>query len=208
MGLFLLQFWHELVKLFARRRTYLGFGAFLFMETAVVVGLTRPRPQASFRHMIERNGFAFEHYFSGLAAGTLYRGVGGLFAFSLSPRIFVLYETAPGLARYLGALPLLPLALLTFASIGFFFSCLNTKPAAATIMTPSLLFFESIFRQIPYFEPYKSYFITEHMSIWLQIFQARIPWRNMGVDAAYLLALDATFVVLGVVAFRERDFKS
>ena len=251
------------------------------METAVVVGLTRPKPQASFRHMIERSGFAFEHYFSGLtlglqmvmwtvfivgglylslvagdvvskeveegtmrlmlcrpvarwkivlqkylacvvytsaltlfiggtalAAGTLYRGVGGLFAFSLSPRLFALFETGPGLSRYLGALPLLALALMTFASIGFFFSCLNMKPAAATIMTLSLLFFDSIFRQIPYFEPYRSYFITEHMSVWLQVFQARIPWRDMGMDAAYLFALDATFVVLGIVAFRERDFKS
>lgn len=281
MGLFFLQFRHELVKLFARRRTYIGFGAFLFMETAVVIGLNRPRPQAAFRKMIEGNGFGFEHYFSGLTlglqmvmwtvflvgglylslvagdvvskeveegtmrlmlcrpisrwkvvlqkylacatytlaltlfiggtaltAGVIYRGLGGLFAFSLSPRIFALYETGPGLARFLGAMPLLALALMTFASIGFFFSCLNMKPAAATITTLTLLFFDSIFRQIPYFEPYKPYFITEHMSVWLQVFLARIPWRDMGIDVAYLLAVDATFVVLGIVAFRERDFKS
>lgn len=281
MGLFLLQFWHELVKLFARRRTYIGFGAFLFMETAVVVGLNRPHPKAAFRKMIESNGFGFEHYFSGLtlglqmvmwtvflvgglylslvagdvvskeveegtmrlmlcrpisrwkivlqkylacavytlaltlfiggtalSAGVLYRGLGGLFAFSLSPRLFALYETGPGLARFLGAMPLLAVALMTFASIGFFFSCLNMKPAAATITTLTLLFFDSIFRQIPYFEPYKPYFITEHMSVWLQVFLARIPWRDMGIDLAYLVAVDATFVVLGIVAFRERDFKS
>ena len=112
------------------------------------------------------------------------------------------------MARYLGALPLLALALMTFASIGFFFSCLNMKPAAATIATLTLLFSDWIFRQIPYFEDYRPYFITEHMSLWLQTFLARIPWRDMGMDAVYLFALDATFVVLGIVAFRERDFKS
>ena len=69
MGLFFLQLWHELVKLFARRRTYIGFGAFLFMEGAVVVGLNRPFPQRKFREMIERNGYGFEQYFSGLTLG-------------------------------------------------------------------------------------------------------------------------------------------
>ncbi len=281
MHLFLLQLWHELVKLFARRRTYIGFGAFLVVEAAVVFGLNRPFPKESFRKMIERNGYGFEHYFSGLTlglqmmmwtvfilgglylslvagdvvskeveegtmrlmlcrpvarwrivfqkflatgvytlslalfislsallAGTLWRGLGGLFAFSPSPRIFALFETTPGLARYAGSVPLLALGLLTFASLGFFFSCLNMKPAAATIMTLSLLFFDSIFRNIPYFDHYKSYFVTGHMSAWLQVFVQRIPWREIGIDVAYLGALDATFVVLGIVAFSQRDFKS
>ena len=214
MGLFFLQLWHELVKLFARPRTYIGFGAFLFMEGMVITGLNFPKPRAAFRHMIERAGFSFDHYFSGLTlglqmvmwtvfllgglylslvagdvvskeveegtmrlmlcrpvarwkivlqkyvacvvytavltlfigatalvAGVLYRGVGGLFAFSLSPHLFAIYETGPGLLRYLSAIPLLSLALMTFASIGFFFSCLKMKPAAATITTLSLLFF-------------------------------------------------------------------
>ena len=37
---------------------------------------------------------------------------------------------------------------------------------------------------------------------------ARVPWRDVGIDAAYLIALDASFVVLGTVAFGQRDFKS
>ena len=281
MSLFFLQFWHELVKLFARKRTYIGFGVFLFTEAAVIFGVTRRWPQEQFRKMIERNGYGFDQYFSGLTlglqmvmwtvfilgglylslvagdvvskeveegtmrlmlcrpvsrrrivlqkflacvvytfaltffiggtallAGTLYRGLGSLFALSPSPRIFALYETAPGLLRYWGAMPLLALGLMTFASLGFFFSCLNMKPAAATIMSLSVMFFDFIFRQIPYFEHYKPYFITEHISAWLQVFLPRIPWRELAIDASYLLALDATFVVLGVVAFRERDFKS
>ena len=46
------------------------------------------------------------------------------------------------------------------------------------------------------------------MSVWLQVFVTRISWRDMAIDVSYLLALDATFVVLGVVAFGQRDFKS
>ncbi len=80
------------------------------------------------------------------------------------------------------------------------------KPATATIMT--LLFFDSIFRNIPYFEHYKNYFVTGHMSAWLQAFAQRIPWREISIDAAYLGALDATFVIRGIVSFSQRDFKS
>ena len=146
--------------------------------------------------------------FSALVAGILYRGVGGLFALAPMERIFALYETGPGLARYLGAMPLLAVGLMTFASLGFFFSCLNMKPAAATIMSLTVMFFDFIFRQIPYFEHYKPYFITEHISAWLQVFAQRIPWREIGIDVTYLVTLDATFVALGLVAFSQRDFKS
>lgn len=281
MGLFLLQLWHELVKLFARRRTYIGFGVFFCMEILVIIGLNRPWPREQFRRMIERNGFGFEHYFSGLtlglqmviwsvfilgglylalvagdmvskeveegtmrlmlcrpvsrqriglqkfiacgvyttvltafislsalAAGTIYRGIGGLFAFAPLERVFALYETGPGFVRYLGAMPLLALGLMTFASLGFFFSCLNMKPAAATIMTLTIMFFDFIFRQNPTFEHYRPYFITEHISAWLQVFDQRIPWREIGIDATYLATLDATCVILGIVAFSQRDFKS
>ena len=281
MALFLLQLQHELLKLFARPRTYIGFGAFLFVEAAVVIGLNRPFPRESFRRMIERNGYGFEHYFSGLTlglqmmmwtvfilgglylslvagdvvskeveegtlrlmlcrpiarwrigvqkflaaaiytaslavfigltallAGTTWRGVGGLFAFSPSPRIFALYETGPGMERFFGSLPLLAFGLMTFASLGFFFSCLKMKPAAATIMTLTLLFFDSIFRNIPYFDHYKEYFITGHMSAWLQVFVQRVPWREIGMDFIYLTALDGTLIVLGIVVFTQRDFKS
>ena len=48
MGLFFLQLWHELVKLFARPRTYIGFGAFLFMEGMVITGLNFPSPGRRF----------------------------------------------------------------------------------------------------------------------------------------------------------------
>ncbi len=73
-NLLLLQFWHELTKLFARKRTYIGFGAFLFVETAVLFLLNRPGPKKAFRYLIEQNGYAFESYFSSLTLGLMMVG--------------------------------------------------------------------------------------------------------------------------------------
>ena len=179
ISLFVLQFWHELTKLFARPRTFIGFGMFLLVETLVVIGASRPRPREMFRHAIEQNGYGFASYFSGLtlglqmvmwtvfllgglylalvagdvvskevedgtmrmilcrpaprwrigllkylacvvytfalaffiglsalAVGTIYRGVGGLFAVAPMEQVFALYTVGPGTERYLGALPI------------------------------------------------------------------------------------------------------
>ena len=279
--LFLLQFWHELTKLFARPRTSIGFGVFLLVETLVVIGASQRGPREMFRRAIEGNGYGFASYFSGLTlglqmvmwtvfllgglylalvsgdvmskeveegtmrmilcrpaprwrigllkyltcavytfvlaifiglsalvVGTLYRGAGGLFAVAPFEHVFALYPFGPGTARYLGALPVLAAGLLSFSSVGFMFSCLKMKPAAATIVTLTLFFFDFIFHNVPYFESYKPYFLTTHMSAWLQVFVPHIPWRQIGADMAYLGALDLTFVVLGIVAFSQRDFKS
>ena len=83
--------------------------------------------------------------------GTLYQGTGGLFAFAPFEHLFALYEPAiRDVWRYLGALPLLAVCLTSFASLGFMFSCLNMKPAAATVVTLTIFFFDFIFRNVPY----------------------------------------------------------
>jgi ABC-2 type transport system permease protein len=281
MSLLFLQLRLELRKLFARKRTYLGFAAFLAVETLILFLLNLPRPKASFRKLIEQNGYGFDQYFSGvtlgllilmwttfllgalylalvagdvvakevedgtmrmilsrpvsrcrvgllkyaacvlytfaltafiglsaLLAGILYRGVGGLFVFAPQEHLTALYETGPGLLRYLGSIPLLGLGLVSITSLGFLFSCCNMKPAAATILTLSIFFFDSIFRNIPYFESLQAWFITAHMATWLHVFENYIPWWRMTEDYSYLLALDATFVVIGLTIFQQRDFKA
>jgi len=142
-----------------------------------------------------------------LGAGLCYRGPGGLFVFAPLEGIFALHEQGPGMARYAGAILLLGVSMLTVTSLGFALSCFNMKPAAATIVTLSVVFLDSIFRNIPYFENIKSWFITTHMGGWLQIFVTYIPWWNIVEDYAYLLALDATCVVIALAAFQSRDFK-
>ena len=66
MSLFRQQLRSELRKLFARKRTYIGFGAFLAVEILVLVLFQLPKVQGSYRLLIERAGYGFEEYFSGL----------------------------------------------------------------------------------------------------------------------------------------------
>lgn len=279
--LFLKQLRGELRKLFARKRTYIGFVAFLLVEILVMIGFQTPPAQRAFRRMLERAGYGFEQYFSGLTlafemlrwtimllgalylalvagdvvskeiedgtmrmmlcrpvsrvrvlaikylscgiytfalilfigisalgTATAWRGIGGLFVFAPVEHVFAIYDFGPGLARYGLGLVFLSLTLMTITSLGFTLSCFQMKPAAATIVTLSILFIDTIFRNIPYFEDYTQYFITTHMATWANAFQTRIPTHVVVQDFAFLFGIDATMVIIGMAVFQMRDFKS
>lgn len=281
MSLFFLQMRNELHKLFARKRTYLGFAAFVAVEILLLLLLNLPKPKAGFRKLIEQNGYGFDQYFSGatlgllmlmwttfllgalylalvagdvvakevedgtlrmilcrpisrlrvgflkyaacvlytfaltffigitaLVAGLLYCGWGGLFAIAPLEQLLAMHEAWPGLWRYLGALPLLGFGLVSISSLGFLFSCCEMKPAAATILTLSIFFFDSIFRSIPYFESLRGWFMTSHMTLWLRIFEYHIPWWRIAEDVTWLGALNATFALVGLAILQQRDFKA
>ena len=281
MSLFLRQLGGELRKLFARKRTYIGFAAFLAVELLVLGLFQLPKVQHSYRIMLERAGYGFEEYFSGLTlalimlmstigllgplylalvagdvvskeveegtmrmmlcrpvprlrvlgvkylaciiytfsliifigltalvVGVVRQGYGGLFVFAPLEGVFALYEKGPGLTRYLVALPFLGLSLLAVTSLGFALSCFNMKPAAATIATLSYVTVDFIFKGIPYFESLKHWFLTTHMSTWVNIFRPHIPWPQIAEDYAYLLAVNFTLVIIAMVNFQQRDFKS
>jgi ABC-2 type transport system permease protein len=281
MKLLLVQLRGELRKLFARKRTYIGFGAFLALEIIILILLQLPKVQRSWRQLIERAGYGFDDYFSGttlafqivfwttfllgglyialvagdivskevedgtmrmtlnrpisrvrllllkygacviytfalvffiglsaLGVGLLREGYGGFFAFQPLERLFVLYDAGPGLLRYLATLPALGLSMTTVASLGFALSCFNMKPAAATICTLSYFLADMIFRGIPYFDDIKEWFITSHTDTWYNVLRSPVPWAVIVEDFAYLLGINATLVIVGVVAFSARDFKS
>ncbi|MEM1085823.1 MAG: ABC transporter permease [Verrucomicrobiota bacterium] len=65
--MFLRQLRGELRKLFARPRTYMGYGAFVLMEILILVVYRLGGGQRYMRELIERNGYEFEHYFSSLS---------------------------------------------------------------------------------------------------------------------------------------------
>lgn len=281
MALFFLQLRGELWKLFARKRTYLGFGVFLAVEILVLVLCQLPFGQRGLRRAIERFGGGFEDYFSGLTlamimvpltvillgalflclvggdiiakevedgtmrmtlsrpisrlrvlaikyatcviytfvlvlfiglsalgAATLVRGNGGLFLAAPEEGLIVLYGFAEGLQRYLSALPCMSLSLLTITTFAFQLSCWNIKPAAATISAICLFFVDWILHFLPYFEDYHQFMMTTHMSTWLNCFREIIPWEKMVEDYAFLIGMDATFLVIGAAVFCSRDFKS
>ena len=281
MSLFFLQMRNELHKLFARKRTYLGFAAFVAVEILLLLLLNLPKPKAGFRKLIEQNGYGFDQYFSGatlgllmlmwttfllgalylalvagdvvakevedgtlrmilcrpisrlrvgflkyaacvlytfaltffigitaLVAGLLYCGWGGLFAIAPLEQLLAMHEAWPGLWRYVGALPLLGFGLVSITSLGFLFSCCEMKPAAATILTLSIFFFDSIFRSIPYFESLRGWFMTTHMTLWLRVFEYHIPWWRIAEDVTWLGALNVTFALVGLAILQQRDFKA
>ncbi|MEM9281728.1 MAG: hypothetical protein AAGA96_07880 [Verrucomicrobiota bacterium] len=61
----------ELFRLFARRRTYIGFGIFLLVELAFFVLWTRERSQKGMQEFIERIAGGFDEYFSALTLALL-----------------------------------------------------------------------------------------------------------------------------------------
>ena len=278
--MFLTQLRFELLKMFARKRTYIGFAAFLLMECLILFLLSLPKPKLHLRHIIEQNGYGFDDYYSGttlamlvllwtttllgslylalvagdliakeiedgtmrmllcrpvsrirvtllkylsavlytfaliefigltaLLAGLLYRGYGGLLVMAPEAGVFALIPAARGLCLYLMAIPLLALSMCTISSIGFLFSCCNMKPAAATIVTLSVIFVDFIFRTIPSFESLKPYFITTHLSTWMHIYESYPPWWRMMEDYSYLVGLDITCLILGSAIFLQRDLK-
>ena len=280
MPLFLTQLRFELLKMFSRKRTYIGFAAFLAMEVIVLFMLDRPGPRAHMRRLIEQNGYGFDDYYSGvtlavfilrwtipilsslylalvagdlmakeieegtmrmllcrpisrirvtvlkylsaviytfalitfigltaLLASMIYRGYGGLFVTDPEEGVFALIPAARGLCLYLLSVPLLALSMATISSLGFLFSCCNMKPATASAVTLSVIFLDIIFRNIPYFESLRPWFITTHLNAWMRIYEAYPPWPRMLEDYCYLVGLDITCLILGTAIFLQRDLK-
>ena len=70
MTFFFLQFAGECKKLFARKRTYIGFLIFFLVEIALVMLLQLPRNHRFIVKTLSANGYGdAEHYFSGLTLG-------------------------------------------------------------------------------------------------------------------------------------------
>ena len=68
--MFFSQLANELFKIGTRKRTYIGFGAFLFVEIAILTLLSRPGNLAKFEKLVSQNGLDFDMYDSGLTIAT------------------------------------------------------------------------------------------------------------------------------------------
>ena len=281
MRLFARQLYSELLKLFARPRTYMGFGVFLAIELLILAMMQLPRAHERFTRQMKLHGLDFSHYFSGLTVahemiaqtifvlGSLYlalvcgdivskeveegtmrmvlsrpisrarilglkyltcltytwtlvlfivasslalgvasHGLGGLIVISPWDHVFGFFETGPGLERFALATGALCLIMLTISNLGFMFSCFNMKPASATVMTLSLYIVDTVVGNVPYFEDFRSYFLTHNMAAWAQFFMPTIPWGQIVHSLLYLGAFDLLFFSLGAYYFARRDFKS
>jgi ABC-2 type transport system permease protein len=66
MRLFLRQFFAELLKMFARKRTWIGFVAFVALELLVLMLSQTDKAKRGFRNFLESHGAMFDEYFGGL----------------------------------------------------------------------------------------------------------------------------------------------
>ncbi len=281
--MFLRQLRGELRKLFARPRTYMGYGAFILMELIILVVFKTTNGSYHMRRLIERNGYDFEFFYSSLTLtfmvmifsmvllGSIFFALvagdvvakenedgnlrlvlarpisrlrllllkylsvalytftfvffvgitgylmavmavgwdGGLFVAEPKMKVFAVYGTwTEGMQRLaLGAVGI-GVSMITISSLAFMFSCFRIKPAAATILTLSILFIDMILQNFPFFEPYEEWFITWRMSCWVYLMDFDISWPRITEAYAFLGGLNFTFFVVGLLAFQIRDFKT
>jgi ABC-2 type transport system permease protein len=281
--IFLQQLRGELRKLFARPRTWMGYGAFIAMEAFILWIYKLDAAQRNIRRSIENNGLEFSTYYSSLSItftimllsmvllGSIYFALvagdivakesedgnlrmvfarpitrlrlllvkytavclytftfvffvgvsgyamavaavgweGGLFVMEPKMKVFAAYpdwwEGAGRLALGAGGIGI---SMITISSIAFMFSCFRIKPAAATIITLTVLFVDMILQFFPFVKPYESWFVTWRMSAWVFLMEQHISWPKIIESYAFLLGLNATLFIVGWLAFQTRDFKT
>lgn len=281
--LFFQQLRGELRKLFARPRTWMGYGAFLLMEAVILFVYKLDQSKRAMRGIVERNGLEFGTYYSSLTItftimlismvllGAIYFALvagdivakenedgnlrlvfarpisrfrlllvkytavclytfsfvffvgisgylmavaavgreGGLLIIESKMKVFAAYpDWWEGAGRLAMAATGIGVSMITLSSIAFMFSCLKIKPAAASIITLTILFVDMILQEFPFFKPYETYFITWRMSAWVFLMEHHISWPKITESYAFLLGLNATLFILGWLSFQTRDFKT
>lgn len=144
--MFLRQLRGELRKLFARPRTYMGYGAFLVMELLIVIVYRFTDGQLYMRDLMERNGLESDFYYSSLTLTFLVMILSmallGSIFFALVAGDVVAKETEDGNLRLVLARPIsrLRLLLVKYASVAiytftfvFFVGISGYLMAAATV---------------------------------------------------------------------------
>lgn len=124
MMLFFTQWRAELRKMLARKRTFLGFGAFLLLELVLLVVFHLDKVENVFRRMIQHQGEAFDSYFSALTLAYMVLRLavfllGGIYLTLVAGDV-VAKESEDGNLRLILARPISRLRLLTLK----FLSCL------------------------------------------------------------------------------------
>jgi len=134
---------------------------------------------------------------------------GGLFVLEPKMKVFSAFaDWAEGATRLAICATGIGVSMITISSIAFMFSCFKIKPAAATIVTLTILFVDMILQFFPMFLPYQNYFVTWRMSAWLFLAEQQVSWPKIVEAYAFLGGLNVTMFVIGWVAFQTRDFKT
>lgn len=144
----------------------------------------------------------------GILCARLWFPWGGMFVWSPEDGIFSAFDATTGLERYAAAMLLMLAEAFSIMGVAFMFSCFNVKPAAATILALSVLLIDFICYHIPYFQDYKSWFLSDHLRVWVWMFEEHVSWWKVWQSLSILAGVNLTFLVVGCTAFHVRDIKS
>jgi ABC-2 type transport system permease protein len=279
--MFFLQLRNELWKLFGKKRTYIGFGALLVAQNAMLLAFRFSGYSRQMKRVLEGNGFAANDFISSLTvaivmlyplallllplyvtliggdlvakesedgtlrmilsrpisrlrllmikwvAGGIFSFVlvvalafmallfaapwfkwGGLFVF-LPDQVFSVFDSGPGLQRYLIAHLFLGIKAFTLMGLALMFSCFNLKPAAATILALSVYFASFAMQMVPFMKEYESWLLSVQLSnVWFPILSSQIPWWKIGSALSILAGFNLSFLIIGCSVFHSRDIKS
>ena len=134
---------------------------------------------------------------------------GGLFVWNPEMYILAIYpDWSEGFMRLFMAGLFLGVSMCTVSSLGFCFSCMKMKPAAATILALSVFFVDFVLSNIPYLIDYRHNFITHKMSNWIYTLQFDLPWPKIFESYLLLGGLNLTLFIIGWMVFQARDFKT
>lgn len=145
MKLFLRQLRGEMRKLFARKRTFIGFGAFAALEVLVLLLLQLPGPQKVLSRAIEGAGYEAVSYISGPTIGVLMVGwtilmLGALYLALVGGDV-VSKEVEDGSMRMMLCRPVSRGRILLLKGIvSMFYTCVLTVFVMMTAMTLSILY--------------------------------------------------------------------
>lgn len=78
-------FFHELRKLVARRRSWIGFGAFAVLQLTLLALLQLPKPRAAVDRLLSQNALPFDEFYQGLTLAVVIIA----FTFTLLGALFV-----------------------------------------------------------------------------------------------------------------------
>jgi len=280
MSMFYHHLRNELWKLFGKKRTYIGFGAFLVAQNAMLLTFRFSHWRERMVTLLSGNGYLAQEYVSALTvavimlipqilmlmplyvalvggdlvakevedgtlrmilsrpvsrfrllfvkwvAGVIFSVVlvlvlggaalgfarmwfpwKGMFVF-VPGEVFNVLPPGDGIRLYLWSHVFMTLNATVILSIAFMFSCFNMKPAAATILSLSLLLLNVVMEGIPFFEEYREYLLTYHFHSWINVYVRPIPWSQMTQSVSVLLACVLTAFLIGAAAFQSRDIKS
>lgn len=134
---------------------------------------------------------------------------GGLFIWNPDMYILAIYpDRDEAFWRLFMGACFMGLSMCVVSSLGFFFSCLKIKPAAASVMALSVFFIDFVLQNIPFLVNYKDVFITYRMANWVYVLQEQIPWDRIIESYSILMGLNVSLFIVGWMVFQSRDFKT